>query len=164
MKLTGIKLKMSSAYLPEMDGSSKRSNKSMVQCLCYHVDCNQTSWVKALPLVHFNLMNTVNMFTGFSPFQLQMGQSPCLIPPLTAQVTPDTDIPHDDEDSPSAITLIEQLNLDIMEAQNNLLAAKVSQSEFTNQHWSTEDVFMPGDKVMLSTENCHCKYMQAKSG
>jgi hypothetical protein len=50
-KLTGIKLKMSSAYHPETDGSSERSNKSVVQCLRYHVERNQTGWVMALPLV-----------------------------------------------------------------------------------------------------------------
>ena len=81
-RVTGIKLKMSSAYHPETDRSSERSNKTVMQCLGYHVEQNQMGWVKALPLVHFNLMNTVNISTGFSPFQLQMGQSPRLIPPL----------------------------------------------------------------------------------
>ena len=103
------------------------------------------------------------MSTGFSPFQLQMGQSPCLISPLMTWVA-DTNIPHEDNDSLSAIALIEQLHLDVMEVQDNLLAAKISQLEFTNWHWSAEDVFLPGDKVMLSTENHHCEYMQAKSG
>jgi len=32
-KLTGIKLKMSSSYHPEMDSSSERSNKSVIQSL-----------------------------------------------------------------------------------------------------------------------------------
>ena len=35
--LTGIKLKMSSAYHLQTDGSSKRSNKTVNQAICYHV-------------------------------------------------------------------------------------------------------------------------------
>lgn len=36
-KITGVKLKMSSTYHPEMDGASKRSNKTINQMLRYHV-------------------------------------------------------------------------------------------------------------------------------
>jgi hypothetical protein len=68
--LMGVKLNMSSAYHPETDGSSERSNKTVAQALRYHVDRHQKGWVKALPLVRFNIMNTVNSSTGFSPFQL----------------------------------------------------------------------------------------------
>jgi hypothetical protein len=50
-KLTGVKLKMLSSYHPEMDGSSKHSNKTVVQALRYHVERNQKGWVKSLPLV-----------------------------------------------------------------------------------------------------------------
>ena len=57
-KLTGMKLKISFAYHPEMDGSSECPNKSIMQCLQYHVEHNQTGWARALPLVHFNIMNT----------------------------------------------------------------------------------------------------------
>jgi hypothetical protein len=38
--LTGVKLKVSSVYHPETDGSSEWSNKTE-QVLCYHVDCYQ---------------------------------------------------------------------------------------------------------------------------
>ena len=36
---------------------------------------NQSGWVKALPLICFQIMNTVNKSTGFSPFQLRYGRS-----------------------------------------------------------------------------------------
>jgi len=35
--LTGVKLKMSTAYHPQTDGSSEHSNKTVNQCLHYHV-------------------------------------------------------------------------------------------------------------------------------
>ena len=81
-KLTGVKLKLSSAYHPETDGSSERSNKTINQCICYHVRRNQKGWVCALPQICFDIMNSVNASTGFSNFQIHLGRSPCLIPPI----------------------------------------------------------------------------------
>jgi hypothetical protein len=40
-KLTGVKMKMLSSYHPKTGGSSERSNKTVNQMLCYHVQCNQ---------------------------------------------------------------------------------------------------------------------------
>jgi hypothetical protein len=40
-KLTGVKLKLSLAYHPETDSSSERSNKTINQCIRYHVHWNQ---------------------------------------------------------------------------------------------------------------------------
>ncbi len=78
----GIKLKMSMAYHPENDGASERTHKTIIQALRFHVVHNQKGWVHALPWVHFDLMNTVNRSTGFTPFQLHLGWSPHLLPPL----------------------------------------------------------------------------------
>ena len=71
--LTGTKIKMLMAYHPETDGASECTNKTVNQMLHFHVERNQLGWVKALPMVHFNIMNTINKSTGYSPFQLRMG-------------------------------------------------------------------------------------------
>jgi hypothetical protein len=67
---------MSSLYHLEMDGASERTNKTINQSLRYYVDRNHKGWVRALPRVHFHIMNTMNASTGFSPFQLHLGRSP----------------------------------------------------------------------------------------
>lgn len=74
--LTGVKLKMSTSYHPETDGSSERTNKTVNQILHFHVNRNQTGWLRSLPRVRFAIMNTVNKSTGYSPFQLCMGRLP----------------------------------------------------------------------------------------
>jgi hypothetical protein len=114
-----------------------------------------------MPHVHFAVMNTMNTSTGFSPFQLLMGRSPCLIPPLTTALTDAmTDkIPEAD----SAFNLINMLALDVTEAQDNLLGAKVVQAELANCHHREEIIFKEGDKVLLSTKHRHREYIQAKS-
>jgi hypothetical protein len=77
MKLTGINHKLSTAYHPQMDRSSEQSNKTIVQCLHFHVKWNQKGWTKALPKVRFDMINMPNGSTGVSPFVLKTGGSFC---------------------------------------------------------------------------------------
>lgn len=128
-KLTGVKLKMSTAYHPQTDGSSEWLNKTIMQALHYHVACNQKGWACALLHIHFNVMNMVNVSTGFSSFQLRMGRSPWLIPPLINEAV--TKHATDNSEATNTTALIEKLALDVMEAQDNLLTAKVSQVKFS---------------------------------
>src|SRR5438046_1188108 len=67
-KLTGVRLHMSTAYHPQTDGSSEWSNKTVNQCVLYFVQRNQKGWVKALPLIRFNIMNSVNASMGYTGF------------------------------------------------------------------------------------------------
>jgi hypothetical protein len=48
----------------------------------------------------------------------------------------------------------------MMEAQDSLLAAKVSQAMQVNKHCAPKLLLNVGDKVMLSTKYRHCEYMQ----
>ena len=72
-KITGVKLKMSTAYHPETDGASEQTNKTLNQMVRYHVEANHKGWSKNLARIRFAIMNTVNASTGFSPFQLKTG-------------------------------------------------------------------------------------------
>ena len=99
---------------------------------------------------------------GFSPFQLCMGHSPQLIPPLMPRMAVET--PTKNHEADAMRSLINCLNIDVSKAQDNLLAAKVTQAKFANRHHANEDVFEVGDKVMLSTEHRCQEYVQAGSG
>ena len=142
--LTGVKLKMSTSYHPETDGSSERTNKMVIQCIRFAVESDQRGWVKALPKIWFDIMNTVNHSTGFTPFQLRFGRSPHLLPPLfSSNLTTPTDIlTHD---------LIQTMQLNVSEAQDNLITAKVSQAFQSNKSRSLTFPFKVGDRVVLST-------------
>jgi hypothetical protein len=102
--LSGVKLKMSTSYHPETDGSSERTNKTLIQMICYHVERNQKGWSKALPKICFQLMNTVNASTGISGFEMKMGRSPRVIPPLVPSELPTAD--HRKEDIDAAIEAV----------------------------------------------------------
>ena len=148
-KLTGVKLKMSTSYHPETDGANERSNKTVIQAIRFHVERNQRGWVRALPRVRFNIMNTVNKSTGFSAFQLRLGHSPRIIPPLLGN------IPLTPGDNPAAMisarTIIERLQHDVWEAQDCLVKAKVSQAKQANKHRTLSFPFRVGQRIRLST-------------
>ena len=60
-----------------------------------------------------------------------MGCAPRIIPPLCPTVVAESCLKPD---SAAALALIEKISLDVCEAQDNLLTAKINQSEFTNRH------------------------------
>lgn len=96
MKLSGIKHKMFTVFHLQTNGSSERSNKTVIQALRFYMEQNQSGWAKALPKVHFNIMNTLNLSTSYTPFMLKSAHSLCLIPPLVnlKEPTPDDLTPH----------------------------------------------------------------------
>ena len=153
-KLTGIKLKMSSAYHPQSDGSSERTNKTVIQCIRFAVERDQRGWVQALPKVRFDIMNTLNASTGFTPFQLRFGKSARMLPPIVPPI-------EGEQDEISAQEIIANMRPTQLEAQDNLLEAKISQACQANKSRTLTFPFKVGDRVILSTANRRREY---KSG
>jgi hypothetical protein len=152
MILTGVNHKLSTSFHPQTNGASERSNKTINQCLRFHVERNQTGWAKSLPLVRFHIMNTVNKSTGFSPFQLRFGRNPRILPPLFPPTNPLTT-----EDT-TARDVIESIQNDVAEARDNLTISKISQAFQANKKRSTDHLYKIGDYVMLSTLNRRKQY------
>jgi hypothetical protein len=149
-RLTGVKLKMSTAYHPQTDGASERTNKTVDQALRFFIDRHQTGWVNALPRVRFNIMSTTNTSTGYTPFHLHLGRSPRLIPPLTNEEIKNTrnDFPNDVS---NALEAIVSLKTDVANAHDALQASKIAQAHAANAHRGNEPKFNVGDLVYLST-------------
>jgi hypothetical protein len=99
-------------------------------------------------------MNTINASTGFSPFQLHIGHSPCTLPPLIPATAPPENIEED-----RTRTLLSQLNNHIMEAQDNLLAVKAAQATNINKHHMPALTLNVGNCVMLATKHRRREYM-----
>lgn len=142
---------MLTAYHPEMDGSSKHSNKTINQPIRYHVSQNQLGWVCALPCIQFDIMNTINTSTGFSGFQLITGQSPRIITPLIT--TPSAPDPNSEVNSSvtNAHAVLQRLEDNVQAAKDNLLLAKITQAAQKNKGHLAEKTYVIGDKVMFST-------------
>ena len=136
MKLTGVGLKMSSAYHPETNGSNECTNKPVNQAIHFHVDQNQKGWVWALPHIHFCMMNTVNSSTCYSGFQLHLGWCPCVIPPIIPTSLPD----NLHSAGPAAENMITLTN-DIVDMKDNLLQAKIIQVVYANRSCGCEVIY-----------------------
>ena len=153
-QLIGVKLKMSTAFHPQTDGASERTNKTLNQLLRFMVDHQQHGWVAALPKVRFALMNTVNASTGYTPFYLRSGFNPRLIPPLI-------DAPNTADEQQAlrqARQCITSMHQALSDAQDTLFEHKTRQAHFANAHRGPDDAFKVGDKVMLSTANRRREY------
>ena len=145
--LTGINHKYSSSYHPQSNGASERTNKTVNQCIRFHVKRNQSGWVKALPLIRFQIMNTVNKSTRFSPFQLRYGRSARVLPPLLPPP------PNPSNEYNNARAVMEEISTNIADTRDNLLLAKITQSFHSNSSRGSTVSYKVGDKVMLSTLN-----------
>jgi hypothetical protein len=145
-KLTGVHIKMSTAYHPQTDGTSERTNKTLNQCIHFHIERNQKGWVRALPIICFNMMNTINASTGYSGFQLRMGRSPRVIPPL---VPGSPEEPGQEEIMACAI--VSEIKANVANAKDALLGSKILQAFYANKSQGPEDAYSVGDRVMLTT-------------
>ena len=75
-QLVGTKLRMSSAYHPETDGSTEHANRTITQMLRQCINSKQMDWVSKLPSIEFALNSARAESMGFSPFFLNTGRMP----------------------------------------------------------------------------------------
>lgn len=151
MRLTRIKHELSTSYHPETDGTLEKTNKTLVQCLQYHIEQNQKGWAKALPKVHFDIMNTINTSTQVSPFILKTGRSLHLLPPLVGMEITGGNI--EEKKMTWALEVIEEINREVEAAKDCLLATKSSQAHHANKDRDVDPEFKVGDQVMLETKH-----------
>jgi hypothetical protein len=76
--LLDVKLKFSTAYHPETDGQTERTNQTLEQYLRLYVAYNQDDWEELLPLAEFAYNNAPHDTTGISPFFANKGFHPRL--------------------------------------------------------------------------------------
>ena len=66
--LLGVRSNLSTAYHPETDGQTERTNQILEQYLRIYVNYEQNDWINLLPLAEFAYNNTTQSATGMSPF------------------------------------------------------------------------------------------------
>jgi transposase InsO family protein len=77
-KRLDIKPSFSTAYWPQTDGQSKRSNQILEAYLRHYVSHRQNDWAALLPVAEFAYDNGVQASTGQSPFFTCYGFHPRL--------------------------------------------------------------------------------------
>ena len=72
--LLGIKTKLSTAYHPQTDGQTERTNQELEQYLRMFVSQRQDDWVDWLPMAEFAHNNNTHSATKQTPFFLNSGR------------------------------------------------------------------------------------------
>ena len=75
-KMLGIETKLSTAYHPETDSQTERTNQELEQYLRMYVNHRQNNWAEWLAIAEFAFNNKVHTATKTSPFQVNYGREP----------------------------------------------------------------------------------------
>jgi hypothetical protein len=138
-KALGTKLNLSTAYHPQTDGQSERTNRTIEQILRAFVYNEHQAWLRHLPLAEFAYNNIINTSTKVSPFYALYGYNP-YTPISLCQ-------PSFEIDLTSKIQEIHEMITD------NLKIAKEYQKYYSNKRHSEPIQFEIGQKVKLLTTN-----------
>jgi len=75
-KSLGIKRKMSTAYHPQTDGQTERTNQTLEGYLRNFVNYDQNDWYQLLPLAEYAYNNSTTNAHGMLPFYANYGFHP----------------------------------------------------------------------------------------
>ncbi|KAI7201342.1 hypothetical protein KC365_g18742, partial [Hortaea werneckii] len=142
----GIKHKLSTAFHPETDGQTERTNQSLEAYLRHYVNYAQNNWVSLLPMAQLALNNNASETTRESPFFLNYGKAPNMF------MEPRTSVRAD-----KAIVMAGELQKAHRTAQD---AIRHSQQRIQKQRFKeskTAPQLKKGDKVYLLTKNLKTK-------
>ena len=141
LRLLGIKRNLSSAFHPQSDGQTERTNAILEQYLRNYVSYAMDDWINWLPLAEFSFNNSVNASTGHTPFYACHGFNPSFDPcmPVTSHI-------------PAATNIREKLDQVIAEIREHLAKAQENAQRYANRRRMD---FNPevGQKVWLLTKN-----------
>ena len=72
----GIKHKLSTAFHPQTDGQTERTNQTLEQYLRHFLNWSQDDWAARLPMAQLSANDSVHETTKYSPFFANFGKHP----------------------------------------------------------------------------------------
>ena len=154
-RLTGTRLKYSSAYHPQTQGVVERMNAVVSQtlrCLIHQMN-EMKQWEILLPTVELVINSLPNSSTGFSPFYLNYGYEPV----VPIQLLKGDEIARTE----SVAAFTQRVASDWKLARENLERSVQLQAKYYDK--KHRDVsYKAGDLVLLSTRNLRLKGVPAK--
>src|ERR1700756_3603767 len=140
-KILGIQQNVSTAYHPQTDGQSERTNQSLEQYLRLYCGSNQKEWADWLPIAQYTRNAWPHSTTKKTPYDLIMGYTP-----LAHQPTREANIPALEE----RIQKTEEMRTAAQEA-----IRKVQEAQTRN---TKQPRYEEGQKVWLEATNINRPY------
>jgi transposase InsO family protein len=142
----GIQRKLSTAYHPETDGQTERTNRTMKTYLKIYCNHEQNNWVGLLPMAQLAYNNKRSEATGQTPYFANHGKHPNLF---------DRTLPGPNAEA--AIKTAEEMKEIHNEMSKKLEHAQRQSISYVNQKRKTAPQLKKGDKVYLKTLNLRTK-------
>ena len=149
-KKLNVHLRMSTAFHPETDGSSERSNKTAIEALRHYVNTRQNDWSEHLIHVETAMNNSINATTDKSLMELLYGTHVRLTP-------------HSADTSstvPIVTEFLEKIDESVQLAKDRHVVAKTRQATQANRRRRAEPKYRAGDLVYLNTGNLRLRIKQ----
>src|SRR3954463_12436004 len=142
-KITDIKLAISTAFHPQTDGQTERTNRTLEDMLRAFTNYQQNNWEDNLPYAEFACNNATNSSTGLTPFYINHGHNP---------INPYAQLGTIPDKNPTVNEILEEIVYIQKVAQDTLAIAKANQEQFANKK-RRDLTFSVGNQVLLSTKN-----------
>ena len=140
-KLMGTKLLRFTAFHPQMDGATKRANRSIAQIPCTAVSNNQKNWSEKCSMVEFVINSSVNTTTGYAPFKLSHGY----MPRSRQHISTNTSFRGVIQFSPQAVW-------NLLDAHEAIIEHRVVQMHYSNKHQNPSVQYQPNDLVYYTCQ------------
>jgi hypothetical protein len=147
MKTLDVKLGMSTAFHPQTDGQTERTNRTLEDMMRIYSNKSQDDWDKLLPLLEFAYHNSVNPTTKMTPFFLDTGKDPIVPQTLLGDKI--------SSENPTAEGYINEIRNNIRIALDNIKEAQERQEHYANR--KRKEVTFTEDMVMLDAKNLRRK-------
>lgn len=152
LELLDIKANMSTAFHPQTDGQTERTNAILEQYLRTFMNYQQDNWVSLLPLAEFSYNNSIHSSTRHTPFESTFGFHPRFSlthpPPIGISAT-----------SESFVQSLQDLH---QQLQSEIKLAQEQQALHYNKHRRPTPTYRPGDYVFLSAKHIQTTRPSAK--
>ena len=144
-EMLGMKPKMSTAFHPQTDGQTERTNAIIEQYLRMNVGYLQEDWEEYLGLAEVAYNNATQTSTGFSPWFATKAFHPRT--PTTVEISPTTSLPIGAQNFVDKMTKIQK------EMTENMEEAKRRQKKYADQERRETEEYREGQKVWLKAVN-----------
>ena len=143
-----MKHRLSTAFHPQTDGLTERTNQALEQYLRAFADKHQTSWARQLPMAEYAYMNSHHTSIGTTPFYAMYGYHPEIRWTVGDDLL-EGKVPATNE----RIKRLQALRDELAERWRE---ASESQKKYYNRKHKPKS-YKVGDLVMLSTKNLNQK-------
>ncbi|CEP07157.1 hypothetical protein [Parasitella parasitica] len=139
-----IQANMSTAFRPETDGQTERTNSTLEQYLRMYCNYQQTDWSQLLPIAEFSYNNHCQSSTKYSPFYFNYGYHPKA--DITIKKGGGECVPATDE------FLNKLKNIQQRSKANIINAQKLQAIQYNKKKRKVQNLDV-GDEVFVSTKN-----------